>query len=298
MSATPPGPALEPLEPLEPPQQTDAGFIQTMKFLYKNRLFDQIVSDILWSVIIIFVYLCANVYLKVRTNATNIRTNWPVYRCKPAYMPFAGMIMQPTDQSNLEYVQTNFEYCIQAIIKDMSSVALEPLYYTQSAVGSMLDGIANVLNDVRGLINAIRTAISSIIAEIMGRVLNIMQPIVIMLIKLRDMLNKVMGMMTTYLYTMYGMYDTMQSGLKSTFEIIVIILIAAGAALIAVWIGLAIAIAFGPFGIIPAGILAATGAVLTAIYIGIAIPMGMIAHALAEILHIHGLSLVPSPPSR
>ena len=277
---------------------TDAAFIQWMKFMYKNRLFDQIITDIFWSVLIIFVYLCANAYLKVRTHSNFIRSNWPAYRCKPAYIPFAGMIMQPTNQSNMEYVQTNFEYCIQDILKDMSSSFLEPLYYTQTVASSTLNGIANALNDVRELINNVRNAITSIIADIMGRVLNIMQPIVIILMKIRDMLGKVMGMMTAYLYTMYGMYDTMQSGLRSTFEIIVIILIAAGAALIAVWIGLAIAIAFGPFGIIPAGILAATGAVLTAFYIGIAIPLGTIAHVLAETLHIHGLSLVPSPPSR
>jgi hypothetical protein len=280
------------------PQSPDEPFIQQIKFLYKNRLFDQIASDMLWSVLIIFVFLCANAYLKVRVNAKFIRQNWPVYRCKPSYMPFAGMIMQPTNQSKTEYVQTNFEYCLQDILKDVSSAFLEPLYYTQSIAGSTLNGIANALNDVRELINNIRNAITSIIADIMGRVLNIMQPIVIVLIKIRDMLDKVMGMMTTYLYTMYGMYDTMQSGLRSTFEIIVIILIAAGAALVAVWIGLAIAIAFGPFGIIPAGILAATGAVLTAFYIGIAIPLGTIAHFLAETLHIHGLSLVPPPPSR
>jgi hypothetical protein len=34
--------------------------------------------------------------------------------------------------------------------------------------------------------------------------------------------------------------------------------------------------------------------VLTAIYIGIAVPMGIIAHFLAETMHIQGLSLVPS----
>jgi hypothetical protein len=276
----------------------DQRFISQIKFLYKNRLLDQVLSDILWTIVIIFLYLCANAYLKIRANSNFIRENWPVYRCNPSYMPFAGMIMNPHNMSKSEYAQANFEYCFQNILKDMSTAFMEPLYYTQSIAGSTLNGIANALNDVRALINNIRNAITAIIADIMGRVLNIMQPIVIILIKIRDMLNKVMGMMTTYLYTMYGMYDTMQSGLRSTFEIIVIILIAAGAALIAVWIALAIAIAFGPFGLIAVGILTATGAVLTAFYIGIAIPLGMIAHFLAETLNIHGLSLVPSPPSR
>jgi hypothetical protein len=38
--------------------------------------------------------------------------------------------------------------------------------------------------------------------------------------------------------------------------------------------------------------------VLTAFYLGIAIPLGEIAHFLAETMNIHGLSLVPPPPSR
>ncbi len=265
------------------PAQTDAAFIQWIKFMYKNRLFDQIITDLFWSVLIIFVYLCANAYLKVRMHSNFIRSNWPVYRCNPAYIPFAGMIMQPTNQSNMGYVQTNFEYCIQGILKDMSSAVLEPLYYTQSLASSALNGIANVLNDLRELINIIRNAITAIIAEIMGRVLNIMQPIVIMLIKLRDMLNKLMGIMTAYLYTMYGMYDTLQSGLRSVFEIIVIILIAMGVAIVALWlipfVGIAAAIA------------------TTAVFVAIAIPLGIIAHFLAETMHIQGLSLVPSPPS-
>jgi hypothetical protein len=104
-----------------------------------------------------------------------------------------------------------------------------------------------------------------------------------MLIKLRDMLNKLMGIMTAYLYTMYGMYDTLQSGLRSVFEIIVIILIAMGVAIVALWlipfVGIAAAIA------------------TTAVFVAIAIPLGIIAHFLAETMHIQGLSLVPSPPS-
>ena len=279
-------------------QAQDANFINKMKFFYKNRLFDQVMSDMFWAVFIVFIYLCVNAYLRIRANANLIRSNWPVYRCNPSYMPFAGMVMTPRDMSKMEYTQSNFEFCFQSMMDDMSSAFMEPLYYTQSVAGSTLNGIANGMNDVRALINNVRNAISSIIADIMGRTLNIMQPVITILIKIKDMLNKVMGILTANLYTTYGMYETMQSGLRSMFEIVVIILIAAGAALIAIWIALAIAIAFGPFGLIAVGILTATGVVLTAFYIGIAIPLGGIAHFLAETMDIHGLSLVPSAPSR
>jgi hypothetical protein len=100
------------------------------------------------------------------------------------------------------------------------------------------------------------------------------------------------------LYTIYGMYQTLVSGLRSIFQIIVIILIVMGAVIVAVWVAVAIAIAFGPFGIPAVIAMTATGAALTAVYVGIAIPLGIIAHFLAETMDIRGLSLVPSPPSR
>ena len=249
--------------------------------------------------IILFAYCCANAYLKIRASAQMIRSNWVEYRCNPAYIPFAGTIMKPHDSFNeqMQFTNENFEYCVQNELKSISSTFMEPLYYVQSVATSALHGIANALNDMRTLINNIRDAVSSMIADIMSRVLNIMQPVVTMLLSVRDMMGKIQGLITTALYTLIGTYDTLQSGLKSMFEIIVIILIAMGAAIIALWIAVAIAIAFGPFGIpfVIASTAAAT--VMTAIYVGIAVPMGIIAHFLAETMHIQGLSLIPSPPS-
>ena len=176
----------------------------------------------------------------------------------------------------------NFEYCFQNIMNDVATSFMEPLYYTQSVAGSMLSGVASALNNMRELINLVRNAISSIIAEILARTLNVMQPIIMMFIKMRDMIGKMQGVVTTQLYTMYGMYQTMMSGLRSVFQIIVIILIAMGAVIIAVWVAVAIAIGFGPFGVPAVIAMTATGAALTAVYIGIAIPLGFIAHFLAE----------------
>jgi hypothetical protein len=78
----------------------------------------------------------------------------------------------------------------------------------------------------------------------------------------------------------------------------VIILIAMGATLIAVWVGVAVAIAFGPFGIPAMIALVATGTVLTAIFIGIAVPLGIISDFLAKTMKISGLAVLPSPPRR
>ena len=271
-----------------------------VSYLYKNKVQDDYVHDLLWTVLILFLFCCANAYLKIRTNAKMINVNWIDYRCNPAYIPFAGMIMKPNDsfQDQIQFANENFEYCVQNELKSISSMFMEPLYYTQSVATSTLHGIATALDAMRALVNNIRTALSSIIADIMSRILNVMQPVVGMMINARDMMGKIQGIVTTALYTLYGTYDTILSGLRSVFEIIVIILIAMGAAVVALWVAVAIAIAFGPFGI-PVVIASTAGAVaITAIYVGLAIPLGIIAHFLAETMHIQGLSLVPSPPSR
>ena len=290
------------MENMEPANAANAANAELswFKFLFKNKTQDDYVYDVGWTVIIIFIFCCANAYLKIRANAQMIRSNWITYRCNPAYMLFAGTIMKPNDSTGdqMQYTNENFEYCIQNDLKSISSTFMDPVYYTQSVVTSMLSGIANALNDIRTLLNNIRDAVSSIIADVMSRILNVMQPVVLLSLSMRDMMGKIQGIMTTSLYTLLGAYDTMQSGLRSMFEIIVIILIAMGATIIALWIVVAIAAAFGPFGIIPMGIATAAAGVMTAIYIGIAIPMGIIAHFLAETMHIQGLSLIPDPPSR
>ena len=274
--------------------------VSWFKFMYKNKVHDDYMSAIAWSTIILFAYACMYAYLKIRANAQMIRTNWIEYRCNPAYMMFAGTVMKPngTTKEKMQFTETNFEYCVQNELKSISSLFLEPLYYFQSLMMGILHFLANVLNEIRILINYIRQAIASIMLDIMSRGLNIMQPIIGMFLKMRDMMGKVQGIMTASLYTVLGIYDALQSGLKSTFEVIVIILIVMGAVIIALWIAVAIAIAFGPFGV--PFVIASTAAagVMTAIYIGIAIPLGIIAHFLAETLHIHGLSLIPDPPSK
>jgi hypothetical protein len=215
-------------------------------------------------------------------------------------MMFAGNVMLPngTTKEKMNFTETNFEYCVQNELKSISSLFMEPIYYAQSLMIGTLHFLANVLNEIRTLINKIRNAVSSIILDIMSRGLNVMQPIIGMFLSMRDMMGKIQGIMTASLYTLLGIYDALQSGLKSTFEVIVIILIAMGAAIIALWVAVAIAAAFGPFGVPVVIASTAAATVMTAIYIGIAVPLGIIAHFLAETMHIHGLSLIPDPPSR
>ena len=283
---------MEPAPAPAPP----ANEIAWLKFLYKNKIHDDYVGDVGWTAILIFMYCCARAYLNIRANTKVINNNWVKYRCNPAYMPFAGMIMTPNESFNdqIKYANVNFEYCTQEILKGISSGFIDPIYYAQSVITSILHGIVNVLNDMRMLINNIRNAISSIIADIMSRILNVMQPVVMMIISARDMMGKIQGIMTTALYTLYGTYETILSGLRSIFEILVIILIAMSAAIVLLWVAVGIAAAFGPFGIIPMMISTAAATVMTAIFIGIAVPLGIIAHFLAETMHISGLSVLPS----
>lgn len=284
------------------PENDNQNFVDVswFKFMYKNKVHDDFMSCIAWSTIIIFAYCCGYAYLKIRENTRLIQTNWIQYRCNPAYMMFAGNVMLPngTTKEKMNFTETNFEYCVQNELKSISSLFMEPIYYAQSLVINVLHAIADVLNEIRTLIDKIRDAISSIILDIMSRGLNVMQPIIGMFLSMRDMMGKIQGIMTASLYTLLGIYDTLQSGLRSTFEVIVIILIAMGAAIIALWVAVAIAAAFGPFGLPVVIASTAAATVMTAIYIGIAVPLGIIAHFLAETMHIHGLSLVPDPPSR
>jgi cytochrome bd-type quinol oxidase subunit 1 len=117
-------------------------------------------------------------------------------------------------------------------------------------------------------------------------------------IKIRDVIGKMQGLVTSQLYTFYGVYLMLLSMLRTVYDIMVIILIAMGATIVAVWIAVAIAIAFGPFGIPVMIAMTATGLILTAIFIGIAIPLGIISDFLAKTMKLSGLAALPLPPRK
>jgi hypothetical protein len=90
--------------------------------------------DIWITVVLIVVFFCATAYFYVLGHLQPIKADWPVNRCNPAYIPFAGIINPPENSSAMNYTSENFEYCTQNILKEITGYFLAPFYYLMNVI--------------------------------------------------------------------------------------------------------------------------------------------------------------------
>jgi len=173
--------------------------------------------DVWLTVIIIGVFFCCTAYFYVMGHIRPIKADWPLNRCNPAYIPFAGLINTPAGTSAVDYTGQNFEYCTQNILKDITGYFLAPFYYLMNLIRETLDEMSKAANAIRQQFDKVRDALANITAIIIDKVQNAIVPLTQMIITARDIMAKTAGVLITGLYTFMASY----MGLNSVFAIII-----------------------------------------------------------------------------
>ena len=201
---------------------------KTIKFinnLFGNlSYFDEYGSSVMFVVIVTLLLFIANSYLITVSQFATIKNNWATQRCNPSVIPFAGLINKPANKTVTEYTKENFTFCVQDVLTNISSSALQPLSFLTNGLQNLFGGLNNDLQNGRNLFSIIRANITSIVKEIMGRMLNVTIPIQQIVIGFKDTIAKVVGVMTAALMTLLGSYFTLKSLMGSIMELIIIIL--------------------------------------------------------------------------
>ena len=153
-----------------------------MNFIYINLAFiAQIVA------LYIFVYI------------SEIKKDWPKYRCNPMFMPLS------------DDIQTDFVFCVQNMQTDFMGYLLEPLTFILSNLTSLGGNITSTMNNFRTMLSYIRTFLSKITEMIIGVSLNLIIEFQKIIIGIRDLTGKIAGIMATLLYIMDGSIKTIKS---------------------------------------------------------------------------------------
>jgi len=133
------------------------------------------------------------------TTLTDIKNNWPKYRCNPMFMPLSDNIEQ------------DFTYCVQNMQTNFMGYLLQPLTYITSNLSTMGGEFTDSINFIRVMLSNIRTFITSIIESVMGVFLNLITEFQKITISIKDLIGKLIGVMVTIMYIMDGSIKTMQS---------------------------------------------------------------------------------------
>jgi len=251
--------------------------------MYKDlSYFDQYGGSVFLFILLILIMFVVISYSTVMKNIQPIKDNWAKERCKANVIPFAGLINAPEGTSATDFAQQNFTYCMQDILKSITGFATQPLTYITYSINLVFQEILRAFNAIRSLLANIRTNIGNITQEIMGRILNVTVPIRKMLIAFNDMGQKVIGILTSGLYTSLGTYYALKAFLGGLVQIIIIILVASVAIIIGLWLSFAW----------PAAIAG------TVLFVTVVIICAIVIAFLKNVLHVNDGFKLPKTPKK
>ena len=245
--------------------------------LYKDvGYMDKYGSDVWAAVIICILFLFCTFYYYFINTLQVVRSDWPNQRCNPAFMPFAGLIVNPSDKTKLEFTSDNFNDCIMETLKFVVEIAIQPLYFAVQVIQKAVDSIIASIDRLRMLISSLRKQFDSIIKKMYEAISNLIIAFLNFVIKMKDSVAKINGILTTALYTLFGSYMALQSMFLVVIDMIIIILIS-----IAVFCLLFLVLSFIPFF---GSFFKITWGVIVVIMIAIMIPVGMFEYAMLQIM--------------
>jgi hypothetical protein len=211
--------------------------LPNLKETYENlSYFDNFGSSLIFFILISIILFLLISLSYAYLQASSLKADWERNRCKPSVLPFAGLVMQPTDMSMSEYTALNFSYCMQDNLKAVAGQSLEPLSFIVSSLSTMAEEASQSLNAVRAMTDKVRSGIADIFLQIYGKLVNIMIPLQELIIKVKDSFGKLQGVLVTSLYAFLGSYFGLKSLLGVIAQAIVNILIGLAASIMIMWL--------------------------------------------------------------
>ena len=206
------------------PQPPDV--VNKIKKLYSTfGYMDKHGADVWISVIICIAFSLVISYYYYTNVLEVVRSDWHNQRCNPLFIPFAGLIQKPHDQTKLEYTADNFNGCIKSLLKNIVEVAVEPFALTIRILNDACKKLVESFDLLRGLYKSLRNQYGAIFKQIYAGLTNLIISFINFVIKMKDIFGKMHGILVSILYSMVGSYLTMQSLFTSIIAFIVLILI-------------------------------------------------------------------------
>lgn len=136
------------------------------------------------------------------TSITEIKKNWPQYRCNPLYMPLS------------DDIKGDFTYCVQNTQINMMGYLLQPITFLLSNITSIGGEFQNDIQGVRDMLSGIRGFVTSIVENIFGVFSNLIIEFQMITMSIKDSVGKLIGIIVSLLYILDGSIKTMNSAWK------------------------------------------------------------------------------------
>jgi hypothetical protein len=145
----------------------------------------------------------ATLYMFAMNNVQELKDNWPLYRCNPAYMPMAGLVGQDPFKT--------FTDCTMKRFQDYTGFVVDPIMGQFTQVNSIVSNIGGAMNDMRGMMAQTRTGFLGMIGSVFGKIHNLMSQFQYIIIRMRTLMARLVGIMVSFTNIFYTGQQTAPS---------------------------------------------------------------------------------------
>jgi hypothetical protein len=181
------------------------------KIYQKSSYLERYGGSLIFSIFAVLGVGMYFVYLHLKNNSAVIKKDWNSYRCNPLYIPFAGLIMNPTNMSKLDYTTENFSDCFQVILKDIMEVVLLPLEAASILISASISILSGVMNSFAEALANLRDALIDNTGGSAQKQTELSTIITKFTVKIKSALAKGEGILITILYIFFSVYEIISS---------------------------------------------------------------------------------------
>ena len=134
----------------------------------------------------------ASLYMVALNNLKDLKDNWPLYRCNPAYMPLAGMVGEDPFK--------NFTDCTMKNFQDYTGFVVDPIMSQFSVMTEAVSQIGGAMEDMRGMMAQTRTGFLGIIGTVFGKIQNLMSQFQYIIVRMRTLMARLVGIMMAFVH--------------------------------------------------------------------------------------------------
>lgn len=190
--------------------------------LYNNLTYNDFAgTDISISCLLIIVLLTIIAYFYIKINLQSIQKKWNQERCNPFYMPFAGWIAAPKNTSWWKYTETNFNFCLGAILKEVFEAATYAIDLTEQAILDIEKAIIEAINEILALLGYIERLLMQLIQSLFNKIQNIFVESTKIAYSIKDIFDRNHSIFTIIIYTIEGVWNTIGSISDLIWQVIV-----------------------------------------------------------------------------
>jgi len=181
------------------------------KIYEKSTYLERYGGSVIFSIFAVLGVAMYFVYLHIKNNSGLIKNNWSKHRCNPLYIPFAGLIMNPTNMSKLDYTTENFSDCFQVLLKDIMEVILVPLEAASVLVSASISILSGVMNSFAEAIANLRDSLLDNTGGSAEKQTELSTIITKFVVKVKSALAKGEGILITIVYIFFTVYEIISS---------------------------------------------------------------------------------------